>query len=1608
MALFKIHKGLSENLMKNVPNAKDGFAYFTTDDGKFYIDVAGDGTSNSKAVININRIPLNAVKADIATTIEATEMGTNDDVVYPILAFNITDITKNLVEARYGKIGIKNGTLVIPSVDDKDEILISNEGDGRNIVIEKLKGPVTAGYSAGIEIINETSGYGIEIKSGPGIKVAQDPTEDLELATKQYVDNKAPKDHNHDTVYVKKSGDTMTGGLTAPNFQTGTNANNYFQTQKFRGEGDASKYYHAIDFGYTNHNQVDFHEYGGLWNFYKNTAGTANGGTLVASIQSDGFHGNLKGNADTADKWKTSRKFTIGNNTQTVDGSSDVTWSLADIGIDGDFLHTTGEIAESADGNKTFTGQTTFADDVTIHSADDDTTKLVISTESYPVSLQSTQAIVLDGITHLSSQPNTGGTGQASYALGLNMNNEGPVQSGWTPIFDNDVITLGYLNDKFNTYLVANDAMVFKGVINSDSQLPSSHEAGWTYRVGTAGTYVGVKCEVGDLIICITDGISANNAHWTVAQTNIDGAVVGPASATSDDIAVFDGATGKIIKDSGKKLSNYSTTDHTHYSLSTIADKRNANTTPSEYSSKLIFQGLKTQSAISGPTSGYYSLLGLRGWNDESGGHAQEIAFNNNGIYTRMAKDSSTWNDWKQITTNDQLPTLIKNNTEAITTSDEKVTSGHVPVYDGTTGKLLKDSGFTLGTSVPANAKFTDTIYTHPTSSGNKHIPSGGSSGQILRWASDGTATWGAEKDTTYDIFTGATSQSSGTKGLVPAPIVNQHNTYLKGDGKWTTVNWTDLSGRPSEFTPASHIHDDRYYTETEIDEKLKALPVAGHNHDDRYYTETEMDTKLSGKKDTQSKVSDPSVSITATSINFINSISQNEQGVITATKQAVRNASASQSGVVSTGTQTFAGEKTFNGNIKVGSSASIGTNGYIQGTWLQTTKTSDKVGNFATIDGDGWIYYRTPTEVRSDIGTYSTTEIDNKIPSIECDNTGRDGSLLITLEKTVTTPSNSNPVITLKATHSKQSKLTNGYTTGATSNITGTYGGSSTIKIPKITVDAQGHVTEASDQSITLKMPDAQTIGNGGLKINVGKTAVAGTGSFTANQSSDSTITLPVYTITETDNLLSGKAPTKHTHTKSDITDFDHTHNTLTLKTGNTSTTYNGGTDVIFEVKASDLGLGQALRFIGFATVDIEDGSTTNPTITGYDFTKVQTGDVVISKDSTYEYVWTSADKWERLGPDTSGTGEKYTFTATAGQTVFTLPGTFADPSLLTVFYNGVLMTEVDNYTITNGTLNLVGFTANDNDKIIVMGLTDVSSSSNLQGDVSDLKDRASRALYNNITNIMTSAGRIQMDSSYTPTDTMDVVTKKFTDNNYSKWNHNHDGVYVENGSTDVGAFYSYDSGDSNYYWGTDDATEGSYPVLASNMGVGYAAQANQIQIATNNTTTKQYLTMSTTTSGYGTLNTKTALYTENNVIFGAAWNDYAEYRCGDVTEGGYCIVEKGDDTLVLSSARMIPGANLTSDTFGFAIGKSDTCQTPVAVSGRVLAYPYEPVEEFKKNIGHPVCSGPNGTVSIMTDEEYKEKGYCAIGTISAVPAYETWGSANVKVNGRVWIKVF
>lgn len=111
--------------------------------------------------------------------------------------------------------------------------------------------------------------------------------------------------------------------------------------------------------------------------------------------------------------------------------------------------------------------------------------------------------------------------------------------------------------------IAANDAMVFKGVIDcsANPNYPAA-DRGHTYKVSVAGKIggaSGANVEAGDLLLCLTDGTAAGTqaavgAQWSIAQANIDGAVTGPASATSGNVATFNGTSGKVIQDSGKAL----------------------------------------------------------------------------------------------------------------------------------------------------------------------------------------------------------------------------------------------------------------------------------------------------------------------------------------------------------------------------------------------------------------------------------------------------------------------------------------------------------------------------------------------------------------------------------------------------------------------------------------------------------------------------------------------------------------------------------------------------------------------------------------------------------------------------------------------------------------------------------------------------------------------------------------------------------------------------------------------------------------------------------------------------------------------------------------------
>lgn len=124
---------------------------------------------------------------------------------------------------------------------------------------------------------------------------------------------------------------------------------------------------------------------------------------------------------------------------------------------------------------------------------------------------------------------------------------------------------LAELDSDLSGIVAAQDAMVFKGVIDASSNpnYPAA-DRGHTYRISVAGKIGGASgpnVEVSDLITCITDGTltgdhAAVGSAWTISQGNTDGAMIGPASSTSQNLPRFSNTTGKLLEDSGESIAS--------------------------------------------------------------------------------------------------------------------------------------------------------------------------------------------------------------------------------------------------------------------------------------------------------------------------------------------------------------------------------------------------------------------------------------------------------------------------------------------------------------------------------------------------------------------------------------------------------------------------------------------------------------------------------------------------------------------------------------------------------------------------------------------------------------------------------------------------------------------------------------------------------------------------------------------------------------------------------------------------------------------------------------------------------------------------------------------
>ena len=98
----------------------------------------------------------------------------------------------------------------------------------------------------------------------------------------------------------------------------------------------------------------------------------------------------------------------------------------------------------------------------------------------------------------------------------------------------------------------------------------------------------------------------------------------------------------------------------------------------------------------------------------------------------------------------DNVPTPSKTSIEALgielpaanltgTVADTRFPAT-LPASSGVNLTALNASNISSGT-LPSG-RYTDTVYTHPTTAGNKHIPTAGATDQVLTYSSSGTAAW--------------------------------------------------------------------------------------------------------------------------------------------------------------------------------------------------------------------------------------------------------------------------------------------------------------------------------------------------------------------------------------------------------------------------------------------------------------------------------------------------------------------------------------------------------------------------------------------------------------------------------------------------------------------------------------------------------------------------------------------------------------------------------------------------------------------------------------------------------------------------------------------------
>ena len=434
-------------------------------------------------------------------------------------------------------------------------------------------------------------------------------------------------------------------------------------------------------------------------------------------------------------------------------------------------------------------------------------------------------------------------------AMALKANLDSPDFTGTPTVPDVDITASGsqqIANTKYVKDLVGNigEAMHYKGAVDSTHPLPSSgYKAGDTYKVAEAGTYASKTCEVGDMIIAAVDYASgsASNEDWNVIQTNIDGAVSGPASATDGAFVLFDGTTGKLIKNSNVNPDSFKTVQ-----------------------TSAAFDGnvLKTIQKISQNANGEIDVT----FQD-----IQTASTSQKGITTL----SSTSGDAENVAATPKLATALYNALDD-KKQDNLVFEG---TYDASTNKVATQT--TVSDAIALLDAEVD-------SSDGRNV-------QVKVNQVNGVVTG-------VSITTDNTVNASDVSGIVESYIGDLDVAAIAVDASATITSISETDGKISVTSSPIAIKTEQITDfQAVLDGKADKVSGATDGHLaalDANGNLTDAGVTSASFKTVQSAVSDPTAS--GNGVEFIATIEQDTNGVITATKKTVQSASSTQAGLMS------------------------------------------------------------------------------------------------------------------------------------------------------------------------------------------------------------------------------------------------------------------------------------------------------------------------------------------------------------------------------------------------------------------------------------------------------------------------------------------------------------------------------------------------------------------------------------------------------------------------------------------------------------------------------------------------------------------------------------